>query len=440
VDQTTLARRLVALVVVLTAVLVPVQSASAATGDPATDPFYRYTDAAPLESIAPGTVLKTRSLPYHLAGLPLLLRTTQLLFRTTGARGQATLGVTTVVRPLAGKASRRVVSYQSFYDSLNPVDQPSSVIAGKLRLPGGGIATAETGLVLPFLLAGNAVIITDTEGQAADLAAGPEYGHNTLDGIRAAFAAPATGLSPEADVAMIGYSGGAIATEWAAEMAPRYAPDVDRRLVGAAMGGVLVHPLHNLHYVDGSLIWGGVLPLALVGLARAYDVDFTPYLSDKGRELTTKLRDASIADALGRYPGLTFAQLAKPEYRDPESIPVLVEVANQLIMGQDTPPSTPLFIGQGRRGEVEGTPGSKPGIGPGDAIAIAGDVRSLARSYCDQGVDVLYREYPLSHIGSVAVWTPQAIAWVNARFAGRAVPENCATIKPGNPIDPVPMP
>ncbi len=434
------ARGLLALLTAVGLLLASAQPAAAGPiGDPATDPFYRYTGQEPLESIQPGTVLKTRRLPYRLAGVPLPVRTTQLLFRTTGARGQATLGVTTVVRPLVGAASRRVVAYQSFYDSLNPIDQPSSVIAGSMRLPGGGIATAETGLVLPFLLAGDAVVITDTEGQAADLAAGPEYGQNTLDGLRAAFAAPATGISPQAKVALIGYSGGAIATEWAAEMAPTYAPDVDRRLVGAAMGGVLVHPMHNLHYVDGSLIWSGVLPLALVGLARAYDVDFTPYLSDKGRELTTKLRDASIADALGRNPGLTFAQLAKPEYRDPESIPVLVEVANQLIMGQGTP-TTPLFIGQGRRGEIEGTPGSKPGIGPGDAIAIAGDVRSLARSYCDQDLDVLYREYPLSHIGSVAVWTPQAVAWVGARFAGRAAPENCASIKPGNSIEPLPVP
>lgn len=50
------------------------------------------------------------------------------------------------------------------------------------------------------------------------------------------------------------------------------------------------------------------------------------------------------------------------------------------------------------------------------------------------------REHPLSHIGSIAAWTPQAIAWVNARFAGRDTPQNCGTIKPGNPVEPVPIP
>ena len=49
---------------------------------------------------------------------------------------------------------------------------------------------------------------------------------------------------------MLGYSGGAIATEWAAELAPTYAPDaldVNARLIGAVIGGVLVDPAHNLH-------------------------------------------------------------------------------------------------------------------------------------------------------------------------------------------------
>ncbi|WP_206685525.1 lipase family protein, partial [Escherichia coli] len=51
-------------------------------------------------------------------------------------------------------------------------------------------------------------------------AAGPEYGMTTLDSIRAALNTPSTGLNPSSKVAMIGYSGGAIATNWAAQLAP----------------------------------------------------------------------------------------------------------------------------------------------------------------------------------------------------------------------------
>jgi hypothetical protein len=69
-------------------------------------------------------------------------------------------------------------------------------------------------------------------------------------GLKAALASSATGLSSTKKIAMIGYSGGAIATEWAAELAPTYAPAVNSKLVGATMGGFLVDPAHNLHNVD----------------------------------------------------------------------------------------------------------------------------------------------------------------------------------------------
>jgi hypothetical protein len=61
---------------------------------------------------------------------------------------------------------------------------------------------------------------------------------NTLDSIRAAFNASAVETATNANVALLGYSGGAIASEWAAELAPTYAPDVNARLIGAAIGGV----------------------------------------------------------------------------------------------------------------------------------------------------------------------------------------------------------
>jgi secretory lipase len=78
---------------------------------------------------------------------------------------------------------------------------------------------------------------------------------NTLDSIHAGL--NSSTIDSDAKVAMLGYSGGAIATEWAAELAPTCAPKVNEHLIGAAIGGVLVHPAHNLHYVEGSRIGPG---------------------------------------------------------------------------------------------------------------------------------------------------------------------------------------
>ncbi len=413
------------------ALVVPVARAAV---PPEQDPFYAYQGSVPLANIAPGTVLKTRVLSYHVAGLALPVNAVQLLYRSTGEIGQPTVNVTSVLRPSLRLGPPTVVSYQSFYDSLNPEDEPSYAISGGLTL-GGLIPTAESGLIVPALLAGETVVVPDTEGENADFSAGPEYGIDTLDSLRAALGSPATGLTGASKVGLIGYSGGAIATEWAAELAPSYAPDISSRLIGAAMGGVLVDPAHNMRYVEGSTIWAGVIPMGLIGLSRAFDVDLTPYLSEYGLQLYDKLQRASITQVLGAYSGLTWAQLAKPQYPTPESVPVFVQLANQLVMGSRGTPSAPLFIGQGAGGELEGTPGNKPGIGPGDGVMIAGDVRSLAREYCSRGVPVQYVQYEdLSHVPSALPWLPEATAWLAARFAGQAPPQDCAQIAPGNSL------
>jgi hypothetical protein len=404
---------------------------------PGQDPFYTYSGSTPLTSIAPGTVLKSRTILAHIAGLPLPVIAVQLLYRSTGQMGQPTVNVTSVLKPPISFGAPQIVAYQSFYDSLNPDDEPSYSLSGGVTL-GGVIPDIETLLIAPELNAGRAVVIADTEGEAADFAAGPEYGINTLDSLRAAINSPATGLANSKKIGLIGYSGGAIATEWAAELAPSYAPAINSRLVGAAFGGVLVDPAHNLHYVDGSSIWAGVMPMAIIGVSRAFGIDLTPYLSEYGKQLYDKLQKASIAEVLAQYPGLTWAQLAKSEYPTPESIPLYVGVVNQLIMGTGGTPTAPLLIGQGANGELEGTSGNQPGIGRGDGVMIAGDVRTLARQYCQQGVNVQYNQYDLlAHIEAAIPWLTSAMPWLDARFAGWPAPQNCSQIPAGNPLTPI---
>ncbi|WP_377323537.1 lipase family protein [Pimelobacter simplex] len=426
-----------AAVVAVLATLAPVSPPAHAAPAPsvAPDPFFTYAGSTPLRDLAPGTVLKTRTLPYRVAGVPLPLRVVQIVFRTTDQQGRAVAGVTSVIKPLTGTTSR-VISYQSFYDSLDPEHGPSRAIAGSTA-PGAMAAHVETVLMAAFLLRGYAIVMADTEGPTADFAAGPEYGRVTLDSIRAALRTPATGIAPAAKVGLVGYSGGAIATNWAAVLAPSYAPDVDRRLVGAAEGGVLVRPAANLRYVDGSRIWAGVIPMAVVGVARGFGIDLMPYLSDEGRRIYAKLEKAPIIEVLGAYPGLTWADLTQPAYADPASIPAFVRTVNQLNLGTRPNPTVPMFIGQGTGGQIEGTQGDRPGLGKGDGVMLAGDVRSLARKYCAGGVDVVHREYPLSHFTSVPLWLPDAIAWLGARFAGRPAPDNCASIPAGNPLTPL---
>ena len=72
---------------------------------------------------------------------------------------------------------------------------------------------------------------------------------------------------------------------------------------------------------------------------------------------------------------------------------------------------------------------------------IAGDVRTLARDYCAKGTTVHYEQYDaLSHVWSLVPWLPNSIAWIKQRFADLPAPQNCSSIAPGNPLEPIPVP
>jgi hypothetical protein len=413
------------------------QVAPSASAKPGT--FGQDTAGAALSALAPGTILGTRTLSYHVVGIPTPIVAVQLRYRTTNAAGKPVANLTSVLLPPGGVDPTRAVAYQSFYDSLNPADSPSRAIEGDVTF--GGLMNVAEGPNLASLLArGYTVIVADTEGQAADFAAGPEYGMNTLDSIRAATHSPATGLDPRTRIGLIGYSGGAIGTGWAAALAPRYAPDINARLVGAAEAGLLVNPGRNLSYISGSFGWAGVGAMAIIGVGRSYGIDFTPYLNDYGLRLVSAMRDASIADVLFRYQGLTWQQMAKPRYADPASVAPFMAAVREVDLGLAPTPTIPMFIGQGANGELEGTDGDKAGIGPGDGVMIAGDVRALARQYCATGdPNVDYTQYDaLSHIPTGLVWTPAAVSWLDDRFAGLRPPSTCGEIAPGNSLAPHP--
>ena len=111
-----------------------------------------------------------------------------------------------------------------------------------------------------------------------------------------------------------------------------------------------------------------------------------------------------------------------------------------LFMGTGATPNIPMMVGQGAGGELEGTPGDKPGIGKGDGVMIAGDVRTLLRSYCSKGIKVKYSEYGGSHLLSALEWLPAAIDWTFDRFSllgPYTIPSNCSSIAPGNSLAPI---
>jgi hypothetical protein len=106
------------------------------------------------------------------------------------------------------------------------------------------------------------------------------------------------------------------------------------------------------------------MPMALIGISRAFEVDFRPYLTSRGMDFYRTMQNSSIVHVLGqpRFWRLKWTDIVIADFPTPESLPLFVTLSNQLIMGTGGTPTAPLFIGQGANGLPEGTPGNKPGI------------------------------------------------------------------------------
>jgi hypothetical protein len=414
---------LAAVAVALATGLPAASPSQAAIPRPHEDGFYGY-DAAALVGVPRGTVLRTRSVTVGVPGSGAgLVPATQLLYRTQDEQGRPTATVTTVLNP-TGPVNGGLVAYLSFYDALGDACSPSYTLRG--GDPGqsnAGTASAEATLVLALAAQGYAVTVPDFEGPGLHWVAGQESGWSTLDSIRATESY--LGMSSSQKVGLFGYSGGSIAGEWASELAPSYAPELN--LVGTAIGGIPVHLGHNTKYVNGSDTWSGVMPAVLVSLGRAFGVKIDKYASRYGRQVMAEVQDQCIGSFNGNYPGLRVQQLLKPRYRHFLKVPRFARIINRLIMGS-TPghPLMPMFMAVGN---ADGT---------GDHVMIVKDVQGLAHEYCGEGVPVQLEVYDgAEHTQAGLRFFPDAMTFLGQRFAGLPFTGNCSDIPAGSSLAPL---
>jgi hypothetical protein len=409
--------------------LVSAAFASSAGGPqlPSKDPFYSYGGS--LKNVKPGTVLKKRSVTIvdDQTGLPEPgVSGEQLLYRTTTELGKPTITVTTVIRPLlADPNASKIVSYQTAYDALGPICDPSYTLRGGNRTYSTA-ADEEQFLVQYAREAGYTVIVPDYESVHLDWGAGQESGYGTLDGIRATeqWLKLAQKSTP---VTMVGYSGGSIATEFASELQPKYAGNLD--VVGAAAGGIPAYFAHNLAYINGSSDWSGVIPAVLVGTSRAFHIDSRKYESAYGRKIARQVSNECINTFLGAYPGLTVEKLLKRPYRDFFAVQRFAKINNHLIMSRTGTPKEPLFMGVGN---ADGT---------GDGVMVAADVETLAHTYCKRGVSVQFNEYKgseFTHSDAAVPFETGAFGFINQVLNGGTPSNGCSSITQGNSLAPLP--
>lgn len=375
---------------------VPAQADAAAwPPHPDNDPFYAQPD--PMPDVAPGTVLDSRPTAIRALAIPVPVRAWQLKYLSTDTKGAPRANIATVIQPLL--AQRKLVSYQTAYDGLDADCAPSYAFATGINAP-----AYEEAAMLPLLLAGYTVVSADYEGPEYQWAAGVNSGHGVLDGIRAAQSFAPLGLTAATPTALWGYSGGALASQWANELAASYAPELN--IVGVAAGGVPADIEAIARAIDGTAL-SGVYFGATVGLSRAYpEIDIEALLNDRGR---------AAFETLGRQCiGEFTPQFAFQHMRDYVTVPELLDVpAVQDVIAENTMgqrlPYAPTYIYQGTH----------------DELAITPPVDTLVQTYCGMGAKVQYVKLPGEHITTAGAGVPGALAYVQNRLNGRPAPSSC---------------
>ncbi|KAK3936240.1 lipase 1 precursor [Diplogelasinospora grovesii] len=375
-----------------------------------------YTPPADWEGTAPGAVLRVREHAYPTINIKNTLDTFQVLYRTEDTNGDKSWAVATVFIPVMhagcpgyiyngtnttnstnttgnGWCAHGVVSYQVPTDSVSPDAAPSYLL--QAREPYGEMRD--------MLAKGWFVAVPDYEGPGAAYCAGVQAGHATLDGVRAVLDVGGRfGLGKGTEekgvrAALWGYSGGAFATEFAAELATAYSPELmtNGSLVGAVVGG----PAPNLTTVDmlmNDKDTTGLVVASVMGVtaqqphARDYLVGRLKTEGARNKTAWMGVEKMSGVDALTAFANQSVYDYFTGGEGDLWGAVVQGGIDSDAVMGiHGTPGATGNASQVGNKGEG----GTLPVFfykAVADEMSPINETDQLVEKYCSRGANILY--------------------------------------------------
>ena len=380
---------------------------------PDDDPFY---DPPPgYQHAAPGTVLRSRDVELAFLGLiPQKLAATQLLYRTTDMNGAPEATVTTVIAPAERGPEKvtPVVSYQCAIDAVTSRCFPSYALR-RWALAPGAIAQFEFFLISAVLAEGWAVSVPDHEGPRGAWGTPYEPGYRILDGLRAALNSEQLSLSQSAPVGLWGYSGGGLATAWAAEMSGAYAPELN--IVGAVLGSPVADLGHAFRRLIGSF-YSGLPAMVVAALSHAYpelDRVIQHHATDTGKAMLLRVENMTTAYAVLRLIGMDMGKLVDRPLNEILDMPEVRHVFDSIKLGTAVP-TPPVLIVQAVH----------------DRIVSVEDIDELTDTYQSGGASVIYhRDMFSEHMLLHPLSAPMAMRWMIDRFNGKPLSEHMVRTK-----------
>lgn len=370
----------------------------------ADDEFFAWPTG--VENYAPGEIVRSRVVT--LTAFPGTLtahRAYQIMVRSNDAKERpvpvtATLVVPTT--PWTPGSPRPVVVYNRAIDSLGARCAPSYMLVHNpidIDLPP----------VLPLFLArGYAVLLPDHEGPRMAYAAGRMAAHAVLDSIRGMKNLSSVDLA-DSPVAMTGYSGGAIATGWAAQMQPTYAPDVP--LAGAAAGGTPADFALLRSTLNGQ-IGSGLYLSAILGITREYP-EMLDLANPLGAWMATSLFKDQCSTVLIPAGLLMLPVQLLTDSPDPFDTPIARAVVADNKMGSLTP-EAPVYLYHG-----------SSRVFLGDEWVPERGALDLQREWCSRGANVTYAPEFGGHLTAAVLGVPGMMDWLDQRLAGVPAPQGC---------------
>lgn len=369
---------------------------------PSQDPF--YSAPANFESAAPGSILRLRTAAGNLTTVQGNSQAAyQILYRTTDSRYQPSWAVTTLFVPTArsNATNDKLLSYQIAYDSAELDASPSYALY-----------SAKVADISNALASGWYVNVPDYEGPLASFTAGVQSGHATLDSVRAVLNS-GFGLVNGTKYAMWGYSGGALASEWAAELQVQYAPELN--FSGAALGGLTPNVTSVEDGVSGTLE-AGLIPAGILGLASQYPelmAYVTAHLKPTGQYNASTFLAARNQSLDQSIQAFVFQNISNYFINGREALvsPISQYVINRDgVMGYHGVPQMPVFAYKAI----------------GDEVSPVADTDKLVDRYCGVGATILYQRNTVgSHVTEAGNGDARAVQFLTSIFDGKFTQTGC---------------
>ena len=383
---------------------------------PSIDPFYNAPEG--FKNATVGDILQFRKTPKSITGgfVPLNVQNSwQFLVRSEDSFGNPNVIVTTVIEPVSADPSK-IASYQVSENAARADCAPSYALQF-----GSDVSTlttqAETYLLAPLLDKGYYVVSPDYEGPKLTFTVGKQSGQAVLNSIRASLkSGKITNIAEDAKVLMWGYSGGSLASGWAAALQPDYAPELSRNLLGVALGGFITNVTATVEATDDT-IFAGIAANVLGGIANEYP-EFKSILQNDTNKLSifNKINNHCLTDSFIKYVGARFLTGDNKVFKSGWNIFKNLVVSkivkdNGLVYQKQLIPTIPVFIYHGSMDQIS------PILNP----------KKTYQNWCDAGISSIEFAEDLTngHFTESIVGAPAALTWIIDRFSNKPPVDGC---------------